>query len=57
MSRPALAAVLRSVDDAGDLPLPDGLAREAERVTGLFDSPDGREGLTAFVAKRPAVFA
>ena len=57
MSRPALAAVLRSVDDAGDLPLAEGLAREATRVTGLFDSPDGREGLAAFVAKRPAVFA
>jgi enoyl-CoA hydratase/carnithine racemase len=57
MSRPALAAVLRCVDDSADLPLADGLAREADRVTGLFDSPDGREGLAAFVAKRPANFA
>jgi len=57
MSRPALAAVLRSVDDAGELPLSDGMAREADRVTGLFDSPDGREGLAAFVGKRPARFA
>jgi enoyl-CoA hydratase/carnithine racemase len=57
MSGPALAAVLRSVDDAGELPLADGMAREADRVTNLFDSPDGREGLAAFVAKRPASFA
>jgi len=57
MSRPALAAIMAAVDDAGDLPLADGLTREAERVTGLFGSPDGREGLAAFVAKRPASFA
>jgi enoyl-CoA hydratase len=57
MSRPALAAVIQSVDDAGDLPLAEGLAAEAARVTDLFDSPDGREGLAAFVAKRPPSFA
>jgi enoyl-CoA hydratase len=57
MSRPALEAVLRCVDDAAELPLADGMAREAGRVTELFDSPDGREGLAAFVAKRPASFA
>jgi enoyl-CoA hydratase/carnithine racemase len=57
MSRPALEAVLRCVDDAAELPLAEGMAREAGRVTGLFDSPDGREGLAAFVAKRPASFA
>jgi enoyl-CoA hydratase/carnithine racemase len=33
------------------------MAREAVRVADLFDSPDGREGLAAFVAKRPASFA
>jgi enoyl-CoA hydratase/carnithine racemase len=57
MSRPALEAVLRSVDDAAELPLARGLAAEAARVTELFGSPDGREGLAAFVAKRPASFA
>jgi len=54
---PALAAVLRCVDDAAELPLAEGVAREADRVTDLLDSPDGREGLAAFVAKRPASFA
>ena len=34
-----------------------GMAREAARVADLFDSPDGREGLAAFIAKRPASFA
>ncbi len=57
MSRLALNAVLSCVDDAGELPLAEGMAREAARVTDLFDSPDGREGLAAFIAKRPASFA
>jgi enoyl-CoA hydratase/carnithine racemase len=57
LSRPALEAVLRCVDDAAELPLADGMAREARRVEALFDSPDGREGLAAFLAKRPATFA
>jgi enoyl-CoA hydratase/carnithine racemase len=57
MSRPALAAVLRSVDEAAELPLAEGMAREADRVTDLLDSPDGREGLAAFVAKRRPKFA
>ena len=42
MSRPALAAVLRCVDDAAELPLAEGMAREADRVTDLLDSPDGQ---------------
>jgi enoyl-CoA hydratase/carnithine racemase len=49
--------VLSCVDDAGELSLAEGMAREADRVTDLLDSPDGREGLAAFVAKRPARFA
>ena len=57
MSRPALTAVLNCVDNAAELPLAEGMAREAARVTDLFDSPDAREGLAAFVAKRPASFA
>ena len=57
MSRPALAAVLRCADDAAELPLAEGMAREADWVTDLLDSPDGREGLAAFIAKRTARFA
>jgi enoyl-CoA hydratase len=57
LSRPALEAVLRCVDDADNRPLAEGMAAETRRVEALFDSPDGREGLEAFLAKRPATFA
>lgn len=56
LSRPALAAILSCVDDAGELPIRDGVAREARRVESLFDSPDGKEGLAAFLARRPPRF-
>jgi enoyl-CoA hydratase len=56
LSRPALAAILSCVDDAGELPIRDGVAREAQRVESLFDSPDGKEGLAAFLARRPPRF-
>jgi enoyl-CoA hydratase/carnithine racemase len=56
LSRPALAAILGCVDDAGELPVRDGMAREAQRVESLFDSPDGQEGLAAFLARRPPRF-
>jgi enoyl-CoA hydratase/carnithine racemase len=57
LSRPALAAILSCVDDAGELPIRDGVAREARRVESLFDSPDGQEGLAAFLARRPPRFS
>jgi enoyl-CoA hydratase/carnithine racemase len=52
----ALAAGLRCVDDAHDLPLAEGLAREAERVTDLFGGTDAREGMAAFLERRPPAF-
>jgi enoyl-CoA hydratase len=55
MSPPALTAILRSVDDADDLHLEEGLTREANRESDLFDKHDGREGVRAFVeGRRPA---
>ncbi|MEU3984016.1 enoyl-CoA hydratase-related protein [Streptomyces sp. NPDC026672] len=57
LSGPALGAILRCVDDAAELPFAQGAANEASRVEDLFDSPEGREGLAAFLAKRPANFA
>jgi enoyl-CoA hydratase/carnithine racemase len=48
----ALAAILRCVDDADDRPLTEGLANEAKRVNALFEGPEAREGLSAFVEKR-----
>ena len=57
LSGPALTAILRCADDAADLSLADGLAREAARVNELFAGDDGREGLAAFVARRAPRFA
>ena len=57
MSPAALTAILRSTDDAADLPLADGLAREAARETELFDQHDGREGISAFIEKRRPFFS
>jgi enoyl-CoA hydratase len=54
-SGPALAALLE-LADAADEPLAEGLAIEARAVTRLFADGEGREGLTAFVAKRLPVF-
>ena len=53
----ALTQVMRCVDDSDDLPLEQGLAREAERVTELFAGPEGREGLRAFIEKRRPDYA
>jgi enoyl-CoA hydratase/carnithine racemase len=57
MSTAALAAVLRCVDDAADLPLLEDLAREADRETELFDRHDGQEGIRAFLEKGTPDFA
>jgi enoyl-CoA hydratase len=54
--RKAIAAAKRLVDDGATLHL--AAARELERETGsmLFGTPDGREGVAAFLAKRPPSF-
>ena len=55
-SRPALAAVVRTVDAAFDRPLEEGLRYEAEQVNALFSGADAAEGLAAFVEKRAPTF-
>lgn len=52
----ALADIMRCVDDAQTLPLAEGLEREAQRVNGLFEGPEGQEGLRAFLDKRTPDF-
>jgi enoyl-CoA hydratase/carnithine racemase len=57
MSQPALAAVVRCVDAAFDVPLDEGLAYERNAIGELFTDGEAAEGIAAFVAKRPPRFA
>lgn len=54
--RQAHAAILRCVDAADRLELAEGMAFERDEVGVLFESPDGREGVAAFLEKRRAIF-
>ncbi len=56
-SLPAQRAVVRAVDAAFDLPLEAGLEFEADQEQSLFTDGEAAEGISAFVAKRPARFA
>ena len=52
----ALAAARQVVDQGWDLPLADGLRKEAAAFGKLFLSRDQKEGMAAFIQKRPAKF-
>ncbi|MBW0107063.1 enoyl-CoA hydratase/isomerase family protein [Pseudonocardia sp. KRD291] len=56
VSIPAAAAVVRSVDAAFDLPLAEGRQFEIDNIQELFESGEAREGITAFLEKRPPKF-
>jgi enoyl-CoA hydratase len=56
-SRSAQQAVLRTVDASYEMPLLDGLAYEAEQVQALFGTEEAKEGITAFLEKRPPHFS
>jgi enoyl-CoA hydratase/carnithine racemase len=56
-SRIAQQAVIRTVDAAYETALPDGLAYEAEQVQTLFGHEEAKEGITAFLEKRPPNFS
>jgi enoyl-CoA hydratase/carnithine racemase len=56
-SATALAAIVRCVDAAEALPMADGMAAEADEVLALFAGEDAREGVRAFLEKRPAMFS
>jgi enoyl-CoA hydratase/carnithine racemase len=55
-SRAAQQAVIRTVDASYDTPLPDGLAYEADQVQALFGGEEAKEGIAAFIEKRPPNF-
>ena len=55
-SRTAIQAILTAVREGEGLPLQEGLAREQEHIAQLIETPDAREGITAFLEKRKPNF-
>ncbi|MFD4972873.1 enoyl-CoA hydratase/isomerase family protein [Streptomyces sp. NPDC058424] len=57
MSLPAQRAVIRTVDASFDLPLDEGFRYEVAQEQELFESGEAKEGISAFLAKRPSNFS
>ncbi len=57
LSLPAQQAVIRAVDAAYDLPLGEGLEYEGALIQELFETGEAKEGIAAFLEKRPPHFA
>jgi enoyl-CoA hydratase len=54
---PLAVRAAKPLIDAGlAMPLPDALTREQEVLAELYAGADGKEGVAAFIAKRPPVF-
>ncbi|GAA2864515.1 enoyl-CoA hydratase [Pseudonocardia halophobica] len=56
LSRPALAAVLRTVDAAFDFSFEEGKRYEVAQIQELFEHGEAREGIAAFLEKRAPKF-
>lgn len=52
----AVQLAKRVIHEGSDLPLAQGLSRELETFPKCFETEDVREGLTAFLERRPASF-
>src|SRR5271157_3979420 len=52
----AVGRIKRSVQTGWEIPLEAGLALERENQQLLFESDDAREGLAAYIEKRPPAF-
>jgi len=52
----AVGRIKRAVQTGWEIPLEAGLALERENQQLLFESEDAKEGLAAYIAKRPATF-
>jgi enoyl-CoA hydratase/carnithine racemase len=55
-SAASVAAALTAISQGLDVTLDEGLKREAELFGALFETDSMREGVTAFIEKRPAKF-
>ena len=55
-SRTAVQAILAAVREGEGRALADGLTIEGEQFAGLVETPDAREGITAFLEKRKPNF-
>ena len=53
---PALIAAKRAINTAWELPLSEGIRAEQRLFHGLFSTEDQKEGMAAFIARRPAAF-
>jgi enoyl-CoA hydratase len=56
LSQPAVKAAKQAVKAAEELPLSSGLKLERELIHSLFDLADQKEGMAAFLEKRPPQF-
>ena len=52
----AVAAIRRAVHTGTDIPIDDALKAERIEFTRVFDTQDAREGVSAFLEKRPAAW-
>jgi enoyl-CoA hydratase len=52
----AMCESLRCINESSERKLSDGLVHEVESFAQLFSSEEAKEGLKAFVEKRPAAF-
>jgi enoyl-CoA hydratase len=50
----AVRAAVQAIDQAAELPLGEGLAAERKAFYALFETEDQKEGMRAFLEKRPA---
>jgi enoyl-CoA hydratase len=57
LSLPAQQALIRTIDAAFDRPVADGFAYERDQVRAVLEHGEAREGMTAFLEKRPPNFA
>jgi enoyl-CoA hydratase len=56
MATKAIGNIKRAVQTGAELPFQDALAVERELQQLLFQSEDAKEGLAAYIEKRPAQF-